>query len=510
MQKLAIEYLQKTKDKFPEKTAIVDEGQSITFSELWRSSLALAYWINTKFQITNQPISVNLPKFIDAVIALLGIQLSGNIYVPLDVETPKKEKILERLGSDRMLEHVAGEFRLAGKSFTHAHDADIENSVLEKLSARKPDDPLYIIFTSGTTGIPKGVTISNASVIDYIDWAIETYAVTETETIGSQAPLFFDNSVLDLYLTFAQGCTLHLLSRDVLRFPAEFGTYISTHRINFIFFVPSLLSNLVALKIFKDYDLSCLKKILFAGEAMPLNTLKLLKSGFPSALLSNLYGPTEITVDAIYWIFGDEINTLKKVPLGKPCTNHRVLFLDAQEKWVTSDDKIAEICIAGPGVALGYWKDTETTRDTFIANPEPGKQDEIIYKTGDLGYRSSKDGLIYMTGRNDNQFKHFGYRIEAGEIENALNQLEFVLQSCVLYDNEKKRIQAFYTADKLESPPPFRNLLSGILPQYMIPHSFHRLEKFPLTPNGKIDRNAISQGKKGSDSKNERDVQHGP
>ena len=122
-------------------------------------------------------------------------------------------------------------------------------------------------------------------------------------------------------------------------------------------------------------------------------------------------------------MFGDDINALKKVPLGKPCTNHRVLFLDAQEKWVTSDDKIAEICIAGPGVALGYWKDTETTRDTFIANPEPGKQDEIIYKTGDLGYRSSNDGLIYMTGRNDNQLKHSVYRIEAGEIENALNQL---------------------------------------------------------------------------------------
>lgn len=238
MQKLAIEYLQKTKDKFPEKTALVDEGQGITFGQLWRNSLALAYWINTEFQITNQPISVNLPKSIDAVIALLGIQLSGNIYVPLNIEIPGKEKILAVLGSNRVLEHAGGEFRLGGKIFANAHDTDMENSVLEKLSARKSDDPLYIIFTSGTTGIPKGVTISNASVIDYIDWAIETYAVTEVEVIGSQAPLFFDNSVLDLYLTFAQGCTLHLLSRDVLRFPAEFGAYISTHKVNFIFFCP--------------------------------------------------------------------------------------------------------------------------------------------------------------------------------------------------------------------------------------------------------------------------------
>ena len=310
MQKLAIEYLQKTKDRFPEKTALIDEGQGITFSELWKSSLALAYWINTEFQITNQPISVNLLKSIDAVIALLGIQLSGNIYVPLNIETPGKEKVLAVLGSDLVLEHVAGEFRLGGKVFANIHDADMENSVLEKLSARKPDDPLYIIFTSGTTGTPKGVTISNASVIDYINWAIKTYSVTEAEIIGSQAPLFFDNSVLDLYLTFAKGGTLHLLSKDVLRFPADFGTYVSTHKINFIFFVPSLLGNLVSLKLHEEYELSCLKKILFAGEAMPLNTLKLLKSIFPSALLSNLYGPTEITVDAIYWIFGEDIANL--------------------------------------------------------------------------------------------------------------------------------------------------------------------------------------------------------
>ena len=495
MQKLAIEYLQNTKSRFPEKTAVVDEGQGITFIQLWTSSLSLAYWINTEFQITNQPICVGLPKSIDAVIAILAIQMSGNIYVPLDIEAPRqrKNKILEVLGSDWVLEHSAGEFSLAGEIFSRTCDdlAQIEKQVLEKLSKRNPDDPLYIIFTSGTTGTPKGVTISNASVIDYIDWAIETYAITEAEIIGNQAPLFFDNSVLDLYLTFAKGCTLHLLSKDALRFPGDFGAYVSTHQINFIFFVPSLLSNLVSLKVFKSHDLRCLKKILFAGEAMPLNTLKQLKSSLPSALFSNLYGPTEITVDAIYWIFPNNIDLLNEVPLGKPCARHRVLFLDDNDRLVTAPDRTAEICIAGPGVALGYWNNSQATDEVFIFNPEPGKEDEIIYKTGDLGYISSKDGLIYMTGRKDNQFKHYGYRIEAGEIENSLNQLDFILQSCVLYDAEKKRIHAFYTSNHSQTLPALRNLLSPLLPQYMIPHSFHRLEKFPMTPNGKIDRLAI-------------------
>ena len=489
MQTLAIEYLQKTKDTFPEKTAIIDNGQEITFKELWRNSLSLAYWINDEFNIINQPISLNLPKSIDAVIALLAIQLSGNIYVPLDIETPskRKSKILQTLGSDRMIEYISGQFSLAGKSFSKTYTDDMENSVLKKLSRRKSSDPLYIIFTSGTTGTPKGVTISNASVIDYIDWAIEAYAITEAEVIGNQAPLFFDNSVLDLYLTFAKGCTLHLLSIDTLRFPADFGSYITTYKINFIFFVPSIITNLVALKIFKDYDLTCLKKILFAGEVMPLNTLKLLKSNLPGALLSNLYGPTEITVDAIYWIFGENIESLEEVPLGKPCANHHILFMDARGNLVAEDDEVAEICIAGPGVAMGYWNDPETTRQAFISNPE--KQDEIIYKSGDMGYRSSRDGLIYMTGRKDNQFKHSGYRIEAGEIENAMSP--FVLQSCVLYDHEKKRILAFYSADKPQTLPSFRSLLSETLPKYMIPHSFHKLNQFPTTPNGKIDRKTL-------------------
>jgi D-alanine--poly(phosphoribitol) ligase subunit 1 len=495
MQKLAIEYLKSTKDQFPHKTAIVDDGQEITFNQLWLNSLSLAYWINTEFQITNQPISINLSKSIDAVIGLLAIQLSGNIYVPLDIDTPadRKQKMMTVLGSDRILEQHKSQFQLSGKFFPDdsQDNAKIESYVLDKLLSRKANDPLYIIFTSGTTGTPKGVTISNASVVDYINWAIETYKISDDEIIGNQAPLFFDNSVLDLYLTLAKGCTLHLLSKDVLRFPAEFGAYISTQQINFIFFVPSLLSNLVAFKISKDFDLTCLRKILFAGEAMPLNTLKLLKSEFPSALLSNLYGPTEITVDAIYWIFDNDIENLDEVPIGKACANHRVLFLNEQGKPVTNQDEIAEICIAGAGIALGYWNDLETTKNVFISSPEPGKQDEIIYKTGDLGYLASKDGLVYITGRKDNQFKHFGYRIEAGEIEEALNKFEFVLQSCVLYNLEKKRIQAFYTSDILKTPPPFRNLLSGVLPQYMIPHSFHKLNSFPTTPNGKVDRQAL-------------------
>ncbi len=494
MQKLAIHYLQKTKDRFPYKIAIVDGEQSITFIELWNNSIALAYWINMEFKISNTPVVVNIAKSIDAVVAQLAVQLSGNIYVPFDVETPieRKKSILKTLNSNHILEKSSGQFQLNEKlcfpDAISSSPSSFETEVLKNLSTRSANDPLYIIFTSGTTGVPKGVTISNASVIDYIDWATETYEISEAEIIGNSAPFYFDNSVLDLYLTLAKGCTLHLLPQNVLRFPVEFGNYISGNRINFIFFVPSVLNNLIALKVFKDFDLSCLRKVLFAGEPMPLNTLKTLRRELPGTLLSNLYGPTEITVDAIYWIFGDELDSLEQVPLGIPCSNHRILFMDENENIVTSENETAEICVAGPGVALGYWNDPEMTRQVFIAS---SRQDEIIYKTGDLGYKSN--GLIYMTGRKDDQFKYLGYRIEAGEIENALNQLDGIQQSCVFYDDEQKRIIAFYTTETMEYPTQFRNLLSSQLPQYMIPHRFQKLDQFPITSNGKLDRKTLRE-----------------
>jgi D-alanine--poly(phosphoribitol) ligase subunit 1 len=504
MQKLAIEYLQKTKDRFPQKIAVVDGRQRITFLELWKNSIALAYWINREFKITNQPITVNISKSIDTIIAFLAIQLSNNIYVPTDVEAPqdRNERILKSLKSDFVFKKKSGQLQLNRKTYdppeNFSDHPSLEAEVLNKLSSRNADDPLYIIFTSGTSGTPKGVTISNASVIDYIDWAVETYKISETEIIGNQAPFFFDNSVLDLHLMLAKGSTLHLLPKDALRFPDTFRNYISENEINFIFFVPSVLNNLIALKALQGSELTCLKKVLFAGEPMPINTLKSLRKGLPGALLSNLYGPTEITVDAIYWIFGDEINNLENVPLGIPCNNHNILFLDENDKFVVNENETAEICVAGPGVALGYWNEPELTRQAFI--PDPKKQGQFIYKTGDLGYVSSKDGLIYMTGRKDDQFKYLGYRIEPGEIENALNRLDGIQQSCVFYDSHHKRIVAFYTAQQKNLPISFKEILSNMLPIYMIPHNYHLVDRFPMNQSGKIDRKKFWTSKMKADN----------
>ncbi len=499
MQKLAIEYLQKTWRKFPNKIAIVDSKNSVSFEELWRQSIMLAGWLKENIGHYNQPIAVDIPKSIESVVALLAIQLTGNIYVPIDPETPPKRKktILKSLNDALTIQLSSSNFLVAEKIFNreeYAKDKNLESleiALFKNLENRIDLDPLYIIFTSGTTGIPKGVTISNRSVIDYIDWAGKTYEISDSEIIGNQAPLYFDNSVLDLYLTFAKGCSLHLLDDETLAFPSFLAEYLERNKINFIFFVPSILGNLAALDMLAEYNLTEIKKLLFAGEPMPLQTIKYFRKHLPKSILSNLYGPTEITVDCIYWIFGEELDKLENTPLGKPCDNTKILFIDEEEKPIFENDKIGEICVSGAGLSLGYWNQPEETKIAFIQNPVNENYSETIYKTGDLGYISSNDGLIYMTGRKDRQIKIRGRRVELGEIEAAMNRVQGINQCVVLFDQNKQKLIAFYSGETTINE--LTKTLREYLPNYMIPAEFLKKDRFPTTSNGKMDFTALQE-----------------
>ncbi|MGB5338563.1 MAG: AMP-binding protein, partial [Gammaproteobacteria bacterium] len=262
MQKLALEYLLETRARVPDKTAVIDGERSITFHELWRQSVWLGKRISAMAACRNSTIVIDIDKSIDAVIAILAVQFSGNIYVPFDSASPpqRRQRMLETLGEARILTFADSGFLLDGAPldpFAAVDDGDLDaigRDLLEALADRKNLDPLYVIFTSGTTGVPKGVAISNAAVIDYIDWARNTYRVTDAEIIGNQAPLYFDNSVLDLYLTLACGCTLHLIPGTRFLFPDDVLGYITEQGINFVFFVPSLFSNFAAVDAFAGHD----------------------------------------------------------------------------------------------------------------------------------------------------------------------------------------------------------------------------------------------------------------
>jgi amino acid adenylation domain-containing protein len=499
LQSLAIEYLYRSSQRHSEKTAICHDGKKISFGELWSQSLLLADALKTLFGSDSAPVVISIPKSIHAVKAISAVQLAGHIFVPVDTNIPpaRRETMLKELGEHHIIEYAEGRFTVDGREIALKENGDpeetagLEKSLMDRLAGRGSEEPLYVMFTSGTTGVPKGVAISNLSIINYIEWAADTYGVNHEEVIGNQSPLFFDHFIFDMYMTFARGCSLHIIPEKFYLFPGTLVDYLIENRITLTFFVPSVYTHLVLLNLLDCSEELSLKKLLFAGEPMPLKTLKKLRELFPDALLTNLYGPTETAVDATYWIFGDELDGLEKVTIGKPCRNVKIMLLDDNGQPVHEKDKTGEICIGGLGVSPGYWNNPELTKEKFIQNPEHSSYREIFYRSGDLGYLSSSDGLLYLVGRKDSQFKHLGRRIEPGDIENGLLRAEFVETCSVQYDAENSEIVAFFSASAPVAFGELRRHLANELPNYMIPRRYVQLETFPLAANRKIDRKAL-------------------
>ena len=444
-----------------------------------------------------------MKKGTDKLIALLATLMSGNIYCPLDVNSPPEriEKILQSLEPSLVIADDAGKRVLANISLnnelsilepqTESNFSDICMEEIwrvidNRVSSIIDTDPCYIIFTSGSTGTPKGVTISHRSVIDYIDWANDTYSVSENDVIGSQAPFYFDNSTLDIYLCFSTGATLDFIPENIFIFPQKLIEYLNEREITTIFWVPSLLCTIANLELLETNRLPNLRNILFAGEVMPAKHIKYWLKHHPEAHYSNLYGPTEITVDCTYFDVPKDWSG-ESLPIGKACRNSGILILDQKNKPASS----GELCVRGSSLALGYWKDQDKTMQVFSQNPLHSNYFDLIYRTGDL-VRLDGD-LIYFIGRKDYQIKHNGYRIELGEIESMVLGVD-AIDSCVAgYIKENKLLYLVVTSKGKTSEIVFRKSLMNLLPKYMIPNKILFVEEMPLTPNGKINRKKIDE-----------------
>ena len=490
-----IEYLIETAARVPDKIALEDRAGTITFARLVADARAVSGAILRERAFTRRPIGIFLPKSIDAICALAGTLFSGNIYVPLDVKSPRERihAILENIAPELIITDAAHAPVLAEMFpqerillIAEARTAVPANGFETLIDT----DPAYIINTSGSTGTPKGVTIAHRSVIDYIEWARACYNVCESDVMANQAPLHFDNSVLDLYLCFATGLTLILTPEELFSFPIRLLEFFAEKRVNTVFFVPSVLVNIANLGLLEKIR-PPLERILFAGEVMPTKQLNVWRRYYPNAVFSNLYGPTEICVDCTFYTLDRDFRDDEPLPIGKPCRNSDVMILDEQNRRVRAPGVSGELCVRGTSLALGYWNDPARTDAAFVQNPENKNFSEKIYRTGDIVHLNER-GEIIFEGRRDFQIKHLGYRIELGEIETALGRVPALENVCVSYDRARSRIVLFYEAQR-EIPP--RELLLELgksLPKYMIPTELRRLEKLPQNANGKIDRKALS------------------
>lgn len=491
-------YLEKSYYRYPQNIAVVDRGNSYTYSDLYDASLIISDWINATFGIMRKPFVVlmNGGNSFEALATFMGIALSGNIYVPLDAKLPNERM----MNIDEIVDPVA--YILCGgssnsnenlyKNRLHEYNnlqnrkVNIDNAI-KNINLVIDSDPIYILFTSGSTGIPKGVTVSHRSVIDFAEEASETIGFKNNDKFLNQAPFYFDASVPDIYCTFRNAASIHIVDRSFYSFPIQLMDYIEKQRITVLYWVPSALVLVANRNVLLKRNISSLKKIMFCGEVMPIKQLNQWMDVLKDACFVNYYGPSETTYASSYYIIERRYNEDESLPIGRAAINTDIIVI-TEDNRLAEVNEIGEIYIRGSGVAKGYYRNKEQTLKAFVQNPMHEDYQDIVYRTGDLAHVSN-DGFLYYDGRKDYQIKHMGYRIELQDIENVANSLDGVIQAVAVYSEEKKEIWLVYegVCETIDV------LLSNKLPNYMVPKRYKQIEAFPMNINGKIDRNKIKE-----------------
>ena len=499
--KNVLSYLEYTAKEFGDKTAFADETASCTYRELQLQAKAAGTAL-CHLTGVRRPVAVFMEKSPKAVAAFMGVVYAGCFYVMLDIEQPTERlhMILDTLQAEVLItdeEYVKKaemlEFKGEIVQISKLLETEADEELLLAVKKQATDiDPLYAIFTSGSTGVPKGVLVSHRSVIDFIDCFTELFSITSEDVIGNQAPFDFDVSVKDIYSALKTGATVQIIPRKMFSLPTALLDFLEERKVTTLIWAVSALCIITTLKGFSYKIPGALNKIMFSGEVMPMKHLQEWRKTYPDAMFVNLYGPTEITCNCTYYMIDREFGTEDVLPMGQAFPNEKVFLLDEEEKEIrkTEPGKTGELCVSGTCLALGYYGNKEKTEQAFVQNPLNPFYMETIYRTGDLAQYNERQELVFVS-RKDFQIKHMGHRIELGEIEAAMGAMEQVERVCCIFHEPKKKIMAFYegNADKKEIT---RGLMEK-LPRFMIPNGFVKVEKMPLTKNGKIDRKKLTE-----------------
>ena len=495
-----IELFEETADKYPHKIAVIDKDRDITFCGLRDKAMTLAQKIINGGIGQNKPVAVFLDKSIESVFANLGIIYSGNFYMNLDIKTPAERisnilKLVDPyyiISTSKQIKSIAGiipeSIRVILLDEEDWEEEVDKKAILGKLSTIIDTDPSCIINTSGSTGTPKGVVLNHKSFFDFIEWALDTFKFDENLVMGSLSPLVFDIYSFELCMLMAKASTLVVLPSNLAAFPAKILDLLEQHKVNFLFWVPTIMVNIANMDLLSTYKLEHLKTVWFAGEVFPTKQFNYWHHHLPQVTFANLYGPIEITLDCTYYIVDKNIPDEQPLPIGIPCRNTDILILDGDDKAVKEPYKEGELCVRGTSLAMGYYNNPEKTAAAFVQNPLNKSYPELIYRTGDI-VCYDEDGLIMFKGRKDNIVKHLGYRTDLGEIEHVIiNTLKLVKNGCVVYHQAAKEITLIYEAEQEISASDFRKKIGQALPKYMIPTVYRHVDLLQRNTNGKIDR----------------------
>ena len=498
-----LQYLEDSVGKYPEKTAVADKDNSYTFKDLESTAKTIAAHIE-KNAAESKAVGVFVERSADTLAAFLAVVYSRRFYVPLDPEMPAKKlnMIIENAGIELILGNNAQKCLLDEAERNTAYlcieevktsDIGISASVINAAGEISGDEPLFMVYTSGSTGVPKGVLKSHKAVISFIEAYVERFGFTCEEIIGNQTPFFFDASAKDIYLMLKTGATLEILPTEYFAMPPSLIKHMNDRRVSFISWVPSALSVIVQLNTFKAVIPETLKRVFFVGEVMPMKHLNKWREALPDLQYVNLYGSTEVAGISCCYEVDRTFENDENLPMGKPLGNCTVYLMDG-DRQVTGPGQIGELFIVTDAAAICYYGDQEKTDKAFVYKDFGDGILRRAYRTGDLA-QYDKDGNLLFASRSDFQIKHMGHRIELGEIETVAGAIEDIQRCACLYNEKKSRIVLFcqLVPESSLTDKDIKAILTGKLSSYMVPNRVNILETLPYNANNKIDRQKLKE-----------------
>ncbi len=486
-----------------------DENSAVRYDELNQSANRIARFLIERGVAKRDVVCLSGDKSRFTFAAIIACLKLGAVYCVLDPNSPAERlrKILATcrprvlfgdapfLGKNA--EAAAGlNITATDKDFAERDITSLDGANLSETNAVTGSDPAYIMFTSGSTGFPKGAVMTHANVLNLIEWAKATFAITPDDVLTNVNPLYFDNSVFDLFASLFSGARLVPFHKDESTDPKRLVDKVSAGGCTIWFSVPSLLIFLQTMRATDGKNLRSIRAFIFGGEGYPKAKLKLLYDTYGrTSELFNVYGPTECTcICSSYKISAPDFEDLQGLPpLGYIADNFAYLILSEDNERVAPGET-GELCLLGPNVGQGYYNDPARTDASFVQNPLHDNFAERMYKTGDMVRFDPAGRKLHIQGRKDNQIKHMGFRIELEEIETALNCLDYVSEAAVLHANVNglSRIVAVVASGDSIDGQLLRKDLKQIIPDYMIPSAFYRENPLPKYANGKVDRIALA------------------
>jgi amino acid adenylation domain-containing protein len=531
MKQLLQNWVTRQAESCPDARCIVFGNDSVTYAQLEEQSNRLAHLLREGGCVKGDRVCILMPKSPAAILSMIGALKAGCMHVPIDSLTPaaRVARILESCQNrwilaagpvapllDELLSDERFQGRIsvgwldpqpcAGKKFETAFSlGDLERAPASAIAQEcDTTDPAHILFTSGSTGMPKGVVITHSNVTAFVTWALEHFGIDHTDRFSGHTPFHFDLSTFDIFGTFAAGAELHLLPPAVALLPPKLVEFIRNSQLTQWFSVPSVLNYVAKFNALRQDDFPALRRVLWCGEVLPTPALVYWMKHLPHVRFTNLYGPTEATIASSYYdVPACPRDPRESIPIGHACGGEELLVLDEDLDPVLPGH-MGHLYIGGAGLSPGYWRDAEKTTSVFLPDPRnqarpgaPSKNDRL-YRTGDLAWEDAA-GCVYFVGRTDTQIKSRGYRIELGEIETALNSFD-ALEECAIVAIQAESFGgwmiccAYVPRDRNDvTQAALRKHLEKLVPSYMLPVRWMQYPALPKNANGKIDRPRLKE-----------------